>query len=114
EATSEKLALANYLDGKVSVVYGTHTHVQTADNKILLEGTGYISDVGMTGSDNGIIGMNKESIIPKFLTALPQKFEIAEGKERINGLDIELDDETGECIKIERINLSLIELGIFN
>lgn len=114
EATSEKLALANYLDGKVSVVYGTHTHVQTADNKILLEGTGYISDVGMTGSDNGIIGMNKESIIPKFLTALPQKFEIAEGKERINGLDIELDDETGECIKIERINLSLIELGIFS
>lgn len=113
EATSEKLALANYVDGKVSVVYGTHTHIQTADNKILSEGTGYISDVGMTGSDNGIIGMKKESIIPKFLTSLPQRFEIAEGKERLNGIDIELDDETGECTKIDRINLSLIELGIF-
>nr|WP_307774984.1 TIGR00282 family metallophosphoesterase [uncultured Cetobacterium sp.] len=113
EATSEKLALANYVDGKVSVVYGTHTHIQTADNKVLSEGTGYISDVGMTGSDNGIIGMKKESIIPKFLTSLPQRFEIAEGKERINGIDIELDDETGECTKIDRINLSLIELGIF-
>lgn len=114
EATSEKLALATYLDGKISALYGTHTHVQTADNKILLEGTGYISDVGMTGSDDGIIGMKKESIIPKFLTSLPQRFEVAEGKERINGLDIELDDETGECKKIDRINLSLIELGIFN
>lgn len=114
EATSEKIALANYINGKASVLYGTHTHVQTADNKILSEGTGFISDIGMTGSDNGIIGMSKESIIPKFLTALPQRFEIAEGKERINGIDIELDDETGECTKIDRINLSLIELGIFN
>lgn len=113
EATSEKLALAHYLNGKVSVVYGTHTHVQTADNKILSDGTGYISDVGMTGSDAGIIGMEKTSIITKFLTSLPQRFEIVEGFERINAIDIELDDETGDCLKIERINRSLIELGVF-
>lgn len=113
EATSEKLALGNFLDGKVSVVYGTHTHIQTADNRILPDGTGFICDIGMTGSDSGIIGMKKDIIISKFLTALPQKFDISEGNERINGIDIELDDETGECIKIKRINLSLNELGIF-
>lgn len=113
EATSEKVALGKYLDGKISLLYGTHTHIQTADNKILLDGTGYISDIGMSGSDNGIIGMTTESIIPKFLTALPQKFEIAEGNERINGIDVEIDEETGECTSIERINLSLIDLGIF-
>lgn len=113
EATSEKIALANYLDGKISVLYGTHTHVQTADNQILTEGTGFISDVGMTGSQNGIIGMKKESIIPKFLNALPQRFEIAEGNEKLNGIEVELDRETGECKKIERINISLVELGVF-
>lgn len=113
EATSEKIALGKYLDGKVSLLYGTHTHIQTADNKILLDGTGYITDVGMTGSDNGIIGMTKESIIPKFLNSLPQRFEIAEGNERINGLEVDIDDETGECSSIERINMSLIELGVF-
>ncbi len=113
EATSEKIALGHYLDGKVSLVYGTHTHVQTADNRILMEGTGYITDVGMTGSISGIIGMKKESIIPKFLTALPQRFEVAEGNEYINGIEVILDDETGECLSIERINKSLIELGVF-
>lgn len=113
EATSEKIALANYLDGKVSLLYGTHTHVQTADNKILPEGTGYITDIGMTGSHNGVIGTKKENIIYKFLTSLPQRFEISEGNERINGIDIILDDETGECTSIERIDKSLVELGIF-
>lgn len=112
EATSEKIALGKYFDGKVSLVYGTHTHIQTADEKILLEGTGYISDVGMTGSDNGIIGMDCNSIIPKFLNALPQRFEIAKGMERFNGLDVEIDEETGDCQKIERINISLEQLEI--
>lgn len=112
EATSEKIALGKYLDGKVSLVYGTHTHIQTADEKILLEGTGYISDVGMTGSDNGIIGMSAEAIIPKFLTALPQRFEVCEGNERLNGLSVEIDEETGECKNIERINLSLQQIEI--
>ncbi|MDP0489103.1 MAG: TIGR00282 family metallophosphoesterase [Fusobacterium sp. JB021] len=113
EATSEKIAMSRYFDGKISVLYGTHTHVQTADEKILLEGTGYISDVGMTGSDNGVIGMDAKSIIPKFLECLPQRFEIATGKERLNGLEIEIDEETGECTSIERINMSLSQIEIF-
>jgi hypothetical protein len=112
EATSEKIALAKYLDGKISVLYGTHTHIQTADNKILADGTGYITDVGMTGSDNGVIGMSANSIVPKFISALPQKFEIAEGNERLNGLDIVIDDETGECSSIERINLSALQIEL--
>ncbi len=112
EATSEKLALGRYLDGKISLLYGTHTHIQTADEKIFMEGTGYISDVGMTGSDNGIIGMKEEVIIPKFLNSLPQKFEVAEGNERLNGLSVEVDEETGECILIDRINISLQQIEI--
>lgn len=88
-----------HLDGYASVVYGTHTHIQTADEKILPEGTGYITDVGMTGSENGVIGMKVQSVLPKFLNSLPQRFEIAEGNERLCGLDIELDEETGECKK---------------
>ena len=112
EATSEKLALGRYLDGKISLLYGTHTHIQTADEKIFMEGTGYISDVGMTGSDNGIIGMKEEVIIPKFLNSLPQKFEVAEGNERLNGLSVEVDEETGECISIDRINISLQQIEI--
>lgn len=112
EATSEKIALGRYLDGKVSLVYGTHTHIQTADEKILLEGTGYISDAGMTGSDNGIIGMSADVIIPKFITALPQRFEVAEGNERLNGLSVVIDEETGECESIERINMSLQQIEI--
>lgn len=111
EATSEKIALGWYLDGYASVVYGTHTHIQTADEKILPEGTGYISDIGMTGSENGVIGTNKDVIISKFLNALPQRFEIAEGKERLCGIEIELDEETGECTKIQRLNKTLMEIS---
>lgn len=113
EATSEKIALARHFDGKVSIVYGTHTHVQTADEKILFEGTGYISDVGMVGSDNGVIGMESESVIPKFLDGLPRRFEVAAEKEIFNGLDIQIDEETGECKKIERINMSLSQIKIY-
>ena len=112
EATSEKIALGKYLDGKISALYGTHTHVQTADETILLEGTGYISDAGMTGSTNGIIGMSAENIIPKFLSALPQRFEVVKGNERFNGLSIVIDEETGECEEIERINMSLQQINI--
>ena len=100
-----------HLDGYASVVYGTHTHIQTADEKILPEGTGYITDVGMTGSENGVIGMKVQSVLPKFLNSLPQRFEIAEGNERLCGLDIELDEETGECKKIERISKTLMEIS---
>lgn len=111
EATSEKIAMGWYVDGYASVIYGTHTHIQTADNKILPEGTGYITDVGMTGSDNGVIGMAVTSVLPKFLNALPQRFEVAEGNERLNGIEVEIDLETGECTSIERINKSLTEIN---
>ena len=111
EATSEKIAMGWHLDGYASVVFGTHTHIQTADERILPEGTGYITDVGMTGSENGVIGMKVQSVLPKFLNSLPQRFEIAEGNERLCGLDIELDEETGECKKIERISKTLMEIS---
>lgn len=112
EATSEKIAMGWYLDGNVSIVYGTHTHVQTADNKILTEGTGYITDVGMTGSHNGIIGMSVESVLPKFLTSIPQKFELAEGNVRINGIIAEITEETGECESVTLLNKSLTEVQL--
>ena len=111
EATSEKIAMGWHLDGYVSAIYGTHTHIQTADERILPEGTGYITDVGMTGSTNGIIGMSINSVLPKFLNALPQRFEIAEGNERINAIEIEIDLETGECKNIERINKTLTQIN---
>jgi len=112
EATSEKLALGWYLDGYVSLVYGTHTHVQTADNKILPEGTGYVSDLGMTGSHNGIIGMSVESVLPKFLTSIPQKFELAEGNVRLNGIIAEISEETGECQEVTLLNKSMTEVEL--
>lgn len=105
EATAEKIALGKYLNGRVSVVYGTHTHVQTADEKILSGGTGYITDVGMTGSQNGVIGTVTEIVIQKLLTSLPQKFEIAEGDEWLNGIEVEISTD-GKCEKIKRIQWS--------
>ena len=106
EATSEKIALARYISGEVSLIYGTHTHVQTADERIFDTGTAYISDIGMTGSQNGVIGISSEVVIKKFLTSLPQKFEIAEGNEYLNGLDLDLDETNGKVRKISRINWS--------
>lgn len=104
EATSEKIALARYISGDVSLVYGTHTHVQTADERIFENGTAYITDVGMTGSQNGVIGTISEAVINKFLTSLPQKFDIAEGNEKLSGIEIEIDEKTGKSTKISRIS----------
>lgn len=103
EATSEKIALARYISGEISLLYGTHTHVQTADERIFETGTGYITDIGMTGSQNGVIGTIPEVVINKFLTSLPQKFDIAQGNEKLNGIEIELDTKTGKTKKISRI-----------
>lgn len=103
EASSEKIALGWFLDGRVSAVYGTHTHIQTADEKILPKGTAYITDVGMTGSENGVIGIETEAIIQKFLLGLPQRFEIAEGNEVLHGIVLEIEEETGKARKIERL-----------
>jgi len=104
EATSEKMALGYYLDGKVTAVVGTHTHVQTADERILEKGTAYITDVGMVGSEDSVIGMGKEEVIKRFLTLLPVRFKPAKGTIRINGLWIEVDEATGSAIRVTRIN----------
>ncbi|MDD2401107.1 MAG: TIGR00282 family metallophosphoesterase [Clostridia bacterium] len=103
EATSEKMAFGWFMDGKVSAVLGTHTHVQTADERVLPEGTGYITDVGMTGPRNSILGVDKEKVINKFLTQMPVRFEIATGEAQINGVSLEIDERTGKCTCIERI-----------
>lgn len=104
EATSEKCALAWYLDGRVSCVLGTHTHVQTADERILPFGTGYITDVGMTGPYEGIIGVDKDIIINKFLSHMPVKFEVAKGSTQFNAVVMDIDEKNGKTLKIERIN----------
>ncbi|BCS56040.1 TIGR00282 family metallophosphoesterase [Geobacter sp. SVR] len=106
EATSEKSALGWYLDGRVSAVVGTHTHVQTADERILTRGTAYLSDAGMTGSFDSVIGIGKEEAIHKFLTQLPVKFEIPKKDIRINGVVVSVDEESGRALGIERIAVS--------
>jgi len=103
EATSEKIAMGWFLDGRVSAVVGTHTHVQTADERILPGGTAYITDLGMTGPWNSVIGVKKEIIIDKFVTQLPQRFEVATGAFQFNGVVIDVDEETGEATSIKRI-----------
>ena len=105
EATSEKCALAYYLDGRVSAVVGTHTHVQTADERIFERGTGFISDAGMTGPYEGVIGVDKEIILEKFLTHMPQKFEVARGITQFNGVILEMNEDNGKCINIKRLQM---------
>ncbi len=107
EATSEKRALGWYLDGQVSAVLGTHTHVQTADDEILPGGTAYLSDVGMTGPFDSVIGIRKEAIIERFLTQLPNKFEVAKNDVRLQGALLEIDESTGRASAIERISVKL-------
>ncbi|MFA9558012.1 TIGR00282 family metallophosphoesterase [Evansella sp. AB-rgal1] len=106
EATSEKLAIGWYFDGVVSAVVGTHTHVQTADERILPKGTAYITDVGMTGPYDGILGMDKDIIINRFLTSLPAKFEVSKGREQCNGVFISLNSKTGLAESIQRISIN--------
>ena len=105
EASSEKGALGWYLDGRVSAVVGTHTHVQTADERILSDGTAYITDVGMTGAFDSVIGMRKDEAIRKFLTQLPTRFEVAKKDLRLNAVFIAIDERSGKAQAIERINL---------
>ena len=105
EATSEKAAIGWFLDGEVSAVIGTHTHVQTADEKILPEGTAFITDVGMTGPINSIIGVKKELVISKFLTQVPVRFETAKGLSMLSCVVLEIDAETGKAASIERLQL---------
>ncbi|MBI5206911.1 MAG: TIGR00282 family metallophosphoesterase [Candidatus Firestonebacteria bacterium] len=105
EATSEKMALGWYLDGKVSAIIGTHTHVQTADERILPNGTAYITDIGMTGALDSVIGMDKEQAINKFISSLPCKFETATKNVWVCGVYISINDMTGKSRLIERIQV---------
>ena len=104
EATSEKIAMGWYLDGLASAVIGTHTHVQTADERVLPQGTAYITDVGMTGPHDSVIGRKKEQILTRFLTQLPTRFEMADEDVQLNGALIEIDDNTGRANAIKRIH----------
>ncbi|KIL47790.1 TIGR00282 family metallophosphoesterase [Jeotgalibacillus campisalis] len=104
EATSEKQAMGWYLDGKVSAVVGTHTHVQTADNRVLPGGTAYLSDVGMTGPYDAVLGMEREAVLKRFLTTLPTRFEVPKtGRTLLSGCLIHMDRKTGKALSIDRI-----------
>jgi 2',3'-cyclic-nucleotide 2'-phosphodiesterase len=105
EATSEKIALGRYLDGRVSAVVGTHTHVQTADEQILPGGTAYLTDLGMTGPHDGVIGMQTGIIIERFLRGVAPRMENCEGEIRLNGLIVDVDEATGRATRVERLSL---------
>lgn len=105
EATGEKKAMGYYLDGRVSAIFGTHTHIQTSDACILPKGTGYITDVGMTGPINSVLGVKPEIIIKKFVEKLPQRFELATGPCKMNCVLIEIDEKSGKTLNIEALEI---------
>ena len=105
EATSEKLAFAHLFDGRLTAVVGTHTHIQTADEQLLPKGTAYITDLGMVGAENSILGMAIEPVIKRFVTGRPSKFEVAEGAACYCALMIETEDKTNKVVKVKRIKL---------
>jgi len=105
EATSEKNAMGWYLDGRVSAVYGTHTHIQTADERILAGGTAFITDIGMCGPFDSVIGIEREAVIEGFLSQLPRRFEVAEANVVLQGVVVEVDEKTGRARDIRRLRL---------
>ena len=104
EATSEKIAFARVLDGQVSAIVGTHTHVQTADEQLFPGGTAYLSDSGFTGPHESVLGREIEPVVKRFLTSMPQRFEVARGRILLQGALIDVDESTGKAIKIERVS----------
>ena len=112
EASSEKIAMGWHLDGQVTAVVGTHTHVQTADDRVLPGGTAYLTDVGMTGPHDGVIGMERSSVLARFMSGLPARFEPATGDPRLNAVMITADEESGRAIAIERLSLSSDEIDV--
>lgn len=104
EATSEKMFFARYFDGRLSAVWGTHTHVATADAQILPKGTGYVTDLGMCGSHNGILGVKTEAIVHKFTVKTPVMFEPAKGNCQLHGAYFEIDEKSGRCVRAERVD----------
>lgn len=105
EATAEKIAMGYYVDGRITAMFGTHTHVQTADEKILENGTGYITDIGMTGPRKSVIGMDVDTSLKRFVTSLPERYKLAMGECILNGVIFEIDDENCRTKEIYRINL---------
>ena len=103
EATAEKIAMARYLDGKITILFGTHTHVQTGDEQILPNGTAYITDIGMTGPKNSVIGMDVQASIKRFETTLPEKYKLAEGECILNAVIFEVDEQTNKVIDLKRL-----------
>ena len=103
EATAEKIAMGYYLDGEITALFGTHTHVQTADEQILPNGTAYITDIGMTGPNYSVIGMNVDASIKRFETSLPEKYKVSDDKATLHGCVFEIDDISNKVTKIERI-----------
>jgi hypothetical protein len=105
EATSEKTAMGWYLDGRVSMVYGTHTHVQTADERILPQGTGYITDLGMCGPLDSVIGIERQAVIEGFLSQLPRKFEVATDNVVLQGVIVDVDPASGKARELRRVRI---------
>ncbi|MDC0357996.1 YmdB family metallophosphoesterase [Oligoflexia bacterium] len=105
EATSEKFALAHYLDGKISLLFGTHTHVATADSQVLPKGTGYITDLGMCGCTEGVLGMDSTVAIERFVTGLPRGYKAAKGACKLNGIIASIERSTGKALKVERVEV---------
>ena len=103
EATAEKIAMGRFLDGKITALWGTHTHVQTADEQILPNGTAYITDLGMTGPKDSVIGMDISASLKRFETTLPEKYKLAEGECIFNAVEFEIDDETNKVTEVKRI-----------
>ena len=110
ETTSESIAMGYHLDGKVSAVAGTHTHVQTADERILEQGTAHITDAGMCGPERSVLGRSVESVVWRFKTGMPTRFPVAKGQVRLCGLVLDVDEETGKALAVERYN-ELLPLG---
>mgnify|MGYP004634954137 FL=1 len=105
EATAEKIAMGHYLDGRINILFGTHTHTQTADEMILPKGTAYITDIGMTGPKNSVIGMDIEASLKRFITTLPERYKLAEGEAIFNGCIFDINENKSRIEKINRINL---------
>ena len=111
EATSEKVAMGWHLDGRVTAIFGTHTHVQTADERVLPKGTAYLTDVGMTGPHDSIIGVTTEAALGRFVNGMPARFEAATGPGRLNAIIVSADAATGKATGIERLNMSLQDVA---
>ena len=107
ETTSEKIAMGRFLDGRVSAVIGTHTHVQTADEQIFPGGTAYLTDAGFTGPHESVLGREIEPVLKKFLTGMPQRFEVAKNRVLLHGAVIEIDNASGRALKIQRVSEQL-------